>query len=54
MKKVFAIILGCIGLILAIVALVLSFPYDFNIPLAIMGLAVGLLGVIIALPKNPQ
>jgi uncharacterized membrane protein YccC len=54
MKKVFAIILGCIGLILAIVALVLSFPYDLNSPMAMLGLAIGLLGVIIALPKDPQ
>ena len=54
MKKIIAIILGSIGLILTIVALVLSAPVSFNTTLAMLGLAVGLLGVIIALPKDPQ
>lgn len=54
MKKVFAIILGVIGLILTIVALVLGAPVSFYTILAMLGLSVGLLGVIIALPKDPQ
>lgn len=57
MKKIIAIILGSIGLILAVVAVVVSvihFPTSFNTTLALLGLAVGLLGVIIALPKDPQ
>jgi hypothetical protein len=67
MKKIIAIILGSIGLILAVVAVVLSAIHptgvtptgavlstSFYTILAMLGLAVGLLGVIIALPKDPQ
>jgi len=54
MKKVFAIILGCIGLGFAIFGYLDARPINEPIVLSIIGLAVGLLGVIIALPQEPQ
>lgn len=54
MKKIIAIILGVIGLGFAIFGYVDCSNMSENICLSIMGVAVGLLGVIIALPKDPQ
>ncbi|MBD3401232.1 MAG: hypothetical protein GF399_12995 [Candidatus Coatesbacteria bacterium] len=54
MKKVFAIILGVIGLGFAIFGYLDARPINEPIVLSIIGLAVGLLGVIIALPQEPQ
>ncbi len=52
--KIVAIILGVIGFGFALYGYIDTAQINEPVVLSIMGLAIGLLGVIIALPKDPQ